>query len=516
LFVRYNQTAQAEPDRNYEPDIFDKLLQLTNVKDEQSKILLKVYIVSLFIPDIPHAILVLHGEKGSAKSTLQQLIKLLVDPAKPILLTIHKDRSEFVQQLNHNYVAFYDNVKHVPYWLSDEACKAVTGIGQTKRKLYTDDDDIVYEYKRCLGFNGINISLTEPDFLDRSILIELTRISKENRRVESQIIAEFLKLRAKLLGYILDILVKALQIKPTITLQDLPRMADFALWGEAISQAMGNNPLELINAYYENIGRQNIEAVEAHPLGQAIAKYFERQIDNGDDFKALEGSPMEILDILEVFAQEQCKIDIHHKLWPKSPNVLSRRLNQIRSNLLEGLGIEVMISRVTTSKNGGGGKANTSYMKIRKIPPVSPIPPAEQNHEENYQKTTGDISGTGDIISPVDKIPPAESHQNHAQKSAIGDTGHTGGILPTSIEGYANLVGNDTDTATMIVRQQQQEEQQQKQFRFECYYCDTFQTDIKKDYESHVLLKHPGKPCYPSKADLDKFGLDVKGKDWET
>jgi hypothetical protein len=510
LFVRYNQTAQVQPDRNYESDVFDRFLQLTNVKDEQSKILLKVYIVSLFIPDIPHAILVLHGEKGSAKSTLQQLIKLLVDPAKPILLTIHKDRSEFIQQLNHNYIAFYDNVKQIPYWLSDEACKAVTGIGQTKRKLYSDDDDIVYEYKRCLGFNGINISLTEPDPLDRSILIELTRISKENRRVESEIIAEFLKLRPKLLGYIFDILVKALQVKPTITLQDLPRMADFAVWGEAISRAMGNNPLEFINAYYENIGRQNIEAVEAHPLGQAIAKYFEIQMDNDDEFKALEGSPMEILETLEVFA-EQCKIDIHHKLWPKSPNVLSRRLNQIRSNLLEGLGIEVIISRVTTSRNGEG-KANTSYLKIRKIPPVSPIPPAEKNHEGNYRKTAGDILGTGDIISPADQIPPVKSHQNHAQKSAIGDTGGTGDILLNPMGGYTKLAENNINTTT-IVRQQQQ--QQQQQFRFECYYCDIFKTDTKKDYESHVVLKHPRKPCYPSRAYLDRFGLDAKGKDWE-
>jgi hypothetical protein len=313
--------------------------------------------------------------------------------------------------------------------------------------------------------------------------------------------------------------VKALRIKPTIKLQDLPRMADFALWGEAISQAMGNNPLEFINAYYENIGRQNIEAVEAHPLAQAIAKYFERQIDNDNEFKALEGSPMEVLETLEIFAQEQCRINIHHKLWPKSPNVLTRRLNQIRSNLLEGLGIEVVIGRHTTSRNGG--KANTSYLKIRKIPPVSPIPPAEQNHEENYQKTAGDISDTGHTISPADKIPPVENDQNHAQKSAIGDTGHTGGILPTSIEGYTKLVGNGPDTnATMMIIPQQQrqeeEEQQQRRYRFECYYCDTFQTDIKNNYESHVLLRHPGKPCYPSKADLDKFELEAKGKDWES
>jgi hypothetical protein len=379
LFVRYNQTSQVLPQRNYEPDIFEKFLRLTNVANEQNKLLLKVYIVSLFIPEIAHAILILHGEKGSAKSTLQLLIKLLVDPTKPALLTIHKDRTEFVQQLNHNHVAFYDNVKHVPYWLSDEACKAVTGVGQTKRKLYTDDDDIVYEYKRCLGFNGINISLTEPDALDRSILIELNRIAKENRRVESEIIAEFMELSPRLLGYIFDVLVRTLQIKPTILLQDLPRMADFAFWGEAISQAMGTTPLQFINAYYENIGRQNIEAIESHPLGQAIAKYFQED-DSEKSFKELEGSPMEVLNILEVFA-EQSKIDIRHKLWPKSPNALSRRLNQIRSNLLEGLGIEVTISRLTTDRNGS--KANTSYIKIRKIPPVSPIPPADQIHEEN-------------------------------------------------------------------------------------------------------------------------------------
>ena len=211
LFVRYNQIPQVEPDRNYELEIFDKFLELTNIKDEQNKLLLKVHIVSLFIPEIAHAILILHGEKGSAKSTLQNMIKLFVDPSKPTLLTIHKERSEFIQQLSHNYIAFYDNVKHVPYWLSDEACKAVTGIGQTKRKLYTDNDDIVYEYKRCLGFNGINISLTEPDALDRSIMIELERIPKEKRRLESEIISEFMKIRPKLLAYIFDILSKALE-----------------------------------------------------------------------------------------------------------------------------------------------------------------------------------------------------------------------------------------------------------------------------------------------------------------
>ena len=145
---------------------------------------------------------------------------------------------------------------------------------------------------------------------------------------------------------------------------------------------MGNRPLEFINAYYDNIGSQNIEAIDSHPLAHVIAKYFEENHD-------LRGSPLEILKMLERFAQDH-KISTESKLWPKSPNALSRRLNQIRSNLLEGLEIEVTIKRTTTTKDKN--KVNTATMEIRKISPVSPISPVKQNHEGNCDKTTGDIS----------------------------------------------------------------------------------------------------------------------------
>jgi hypothetical protein len=67
---------------------------------------------------------------------------------------------------------------------------------------------------------------------------------------------------------------------------------------------MGYKPLEFINAYYENIGCQNIEAVESYPLAHTIAKYFEEQ-----ETDVLKDSPMEVL---EVFAQKH-KIDVRHK-----------------------------------------------------------------------------------------------------------------------------------------------------------------------------------------------------------
>ena len=70
LFVRYNQVPHMDPCREYETDIFERFFDLTNVKDESGRFLLKIYIVSMFVPDIDHAMLILHGEKGSAKRFL--------------------------------------------------------------------------------------------------------------------------------------------------------------------------------------------------------------------------------------------------------------------------------------------------------------------------------------------------------------------------------------------------------------------------------------------------------------
>ncbi|HEX2014118.1 MAG TPA: hypothetical protein VLA68_02715 [Nitrososphaera sp.] len=183
---------------------------------------------------------------------------------------------------------------------------------------------------------------------------------------------------------ICDIMVKAMRIYPSIQLSDLPRMADFAVWGEAIARAMGYKEIEFLQAYYDNIGKQNIEAIENHPLGLAIAKWVASwgNDETGQEKKSWQGSPQELLEQLAIIA-EAFKMDTTHRHWPKAPNSLSRRLNLIKSNLLDGLGIKVDIGRLTT-----GEKVGTAYIMVRKIPPVSPIPPVDA-------QTTLDSAGDG-------------------------------------------------------------------------------------------------------------------------
>ena len=52
-------------------------------------------------------------------------------------------------------------------------------------------------------------------------------------------------------------------------------------------------------------------------------------------------------------------------------------------------------------------------------------------------------------------------------------------------------------------------------YAFDCYYCSNFQTNVKGDYEHHVIFVHPNKPAYPSKPDLIRLAIEGKGKRWE-
>lgn len=360
-----NQVPQDYPSREYPRDIFEKFMKLLNITGEENKLLLKCYIISLFIPYISKPVLMLYGEQGSAKSTFQEIIKMLADPSIIKTLTFPKDINELIQQLSHNYIAYYDNVSRINDWISDLLCRAVTGGGFSKRVLFTDDDDYIYSLKRCVGFNGINLGATKADLLDRGIIIQLERLNKQSRRKLEDILNEFEKILPHLLGYIFDILVKVLKFKEQripINLEDLPRMADFAEYGEIISRCMGYNDREFIDAYYANINLQTEEVLESSVVAIAL-RYF---MSSRNEWS---GTATQLLAELEENAG-YLKINIINSSWPKTSNYLSRRLNEVRTNLRE-VGIVIDWSVDSNRK--------TRIIWIRKVSPLSPLSPQDPN-----------------------------------------------------------------------------------------------------------------------------------------
>jgi len=430
LFTRFKQLPQIMPVRDYQPDIMDRYLDLMHIRGHAARLLVKVMLIASFIPDIGHPITVPNGEQGGVKSTYCRYHKRIVDPCAVELLTIPKDRNEFVQHMHHNYVVVYDNVRIVPKWFSDEICKAVSGAGNSKRKLYTDDEDVAYNYKRCILVNGINNVLTEPDALDRSIILDFTRISDEKRREEAEVDAEFEAMKPGLLGYILDILVEALSIKPPIKLERKPRMADFAVWGEAIARAMGCKDLEFLDAYYSVLERQNVDAVEATLVGPATVNFVGTWPQGTAKW---EGSPDALLDELRKVA-EAFRIDTRDLMWPKKGNSLTRKLKPLLPDLCQGYQIDIAITR--DAKGEKTKSKNSTWITVkRKISPIPPQPPPTSNVSTNNDRNGGGTpSDGGDIISTTPKISPPKEPGNDAHFHKSGGIGGSGDTfrLPTT------------------------------------------------------------------------------------
>src|SRR5215216_1702291 len=431
LFKRYrNQLPQVYPSREYPPDIFSQFMDLTNLPkdDKENRILAEVYTIALFIPpDIPKTVLIPHGEQGAAKSTFQEFIKMLVDPCGALTLSFPKEVAELVQQLSHNFIAYYDNVSEIPQWISDLLCRAVTGSGFSKRVLFSDDDDFIYRFRRCVGFNGINVAATRPDLLERGLILHLKRIPEEKKRKLKHLWKQYERIKPQVLGFIFDTLVQVLNRLKEVQLKKYPRMADWAEICEVISRCLGYPENAFLNAYYKNIAAQNDKALESSLVATAIIKFIELKKEQG-----WKGTSNELLHDLQQVA-DKLNIDTRSKTWPKAPNILSRRINEIITNLRE---VGIIIQRPVDTTT------NTTLIEIRKISPESPVSPETDNQAQNDPKNTGDTSGDTNALGR--QVSPEKNNQNQAQNKHPGDTSDTGDTFHTS----SSPLTSNTDVTT--------------------------------------------------------------------
>ena len=376
-----HQAAQVEPSDKGDLKL---VLKFLNIRREDEPLLL-TWLVAAFVPEIAHPIPDLHGEKGAGKTFGERVLRRIIDPSAMQSLTFPSELKELVQVLAHHYCPLFDNVDSLPAWLSDALCRAVTGEGFSKRELYSDDDDVIYKYRRVILLNGINVSSQRPDLLDRSILIRLDRIERSRRRPESEMWEEFERALPQIMAGVFDTLSSAMKIYPTLALARHERMADFTRWGAAISVALGYDADAFIDAYSNNVGAQSQEAIDGNLVGSAIVALMESQ-------SSWSGSPTDLLQELETVAVSVGLLRkpppggvIRQRGWPGGPHILMRRVNEIRSNLLD-LGIEVTetknntrqiaIRRSSAANAPAGGGGSTSTPSVINLPAAGGVPNA--------------------------------------------------------------------------------------------------------------------------------------------
>ena len=111
------------------------------------------------------------------------------------------------------------------------------------------------------------------------------------------------------------------------------RMADFEESAEIISRCTGNEAGVFVDAYYKNHELQTESVIEGSLVALAIVKLTKSQND-------WSGTATGLLADLESIA-DGLKINSMNRSWPRGSNALSRRINEIRTNLRDvGISIE--------------------------------------------------------------------------------------------------------------------------------------------------------------------------------
>ncbi|MBQ6380361.1 MAG: hypothetical protein IJJ41_02005 [Clostridia bacterium] len=335
-FKRFNhQLPQLIPEENNAnikncAKIFDYL----NISKSDRQLFL-VWLISCFIPNIPHPILILNGEMGTAKTTTFTFLKKLIDPSVAETLAIEKDMRDLSVIFENHWFVPLDNISSINTETSDCLCRAVTGAATQKRKLHTNGEDYIFKYQKCIGINGISQVANKPDLIDRSIIIEMEPIKPEERKELTQLTKEFESDIPIILAGVFETLSKAKEIFNTVEIKSFERMADFEKWGYTISRVLDGVEFtdNFIREYHQRIKKQKRDLLFNDVVALTLLSYLKNKAE-------FHGTMTLLLANLKEEA-EAIGIDTRGNQFPKYPNKLSMRINEIQRNLVEeGISID--------------------------------------------------------------------------------------------------------------------------------------------------------------------------------
>jgi hypothetical protein len=423
LFRRTNSTLPLpEPARGGD---LTPLRRLLNVSDEQFDVVV-AWLAAALVPNIPHAILVLAGEQGTAKTNATRMLASILDPRSAQTMGLPTGARDWVDAASKRHVVAFDNASHIEPWLNDALSRGATGEGWVARSLYTNDDEFVFQFRNVIILNGIALSGIRGDLLERMVTVDLEPIPREKRRPETgvvpaladgAIVTEFRNNHAGILGGLLDLASKVLGVLPTIRLTELPRMADFAYVVAAVDRVRGTSALETYNRVAADV---NAELVASDPVATALVGYL-------DGYGAFDGTVAELLDALNAWQRDQNEDWKPRKPWPIMPHNLSAAIRRL-APALRGQGVSVDGPRhtnrgaVVAIRLSGDAEGDAGDAEVTLWPePASPLLPAES-----------DAGDAGDAV-PATSLGHIEKPSNVTSPQGDGMPRETGRTSVTSV-----------------------------------------------------------------------------------
>lgn len=246
----------------------EALWDLLNVHAEYRPLIV-AWLVMAMTTDVPTPVLALHGEQGTGKSTMTKSVAGLIDPSPAQTRKPPRDPDAWVMMAQGSWVIAIDNLSGISHWLSDALCRAVTGDGDVRRRLYSDAGLSVFRFQRPVVVNGIDLGALRGDLVDRLLVCELSVIDSRSRQTDASLRRRWEDTHPAILGALLDCAVKVANVLPTVNLKHTPRMADFARTLAAVDQVLGTNGFGI---YWQQFESMAADSVAGDPVLAAITR----------------------------------------------------------------------------------------------------------------------------------------------------------------------------------------------------------------------------------------------------
>jgi hypothetical protein len=376
------------------------------------------WLVSALRAHGPYPVLALLGEQGSAKTTTAEVLKRLTDPGKAMVRAEPRDVRDLMIGATNAWVLVCDNVSHLPSWLCDAFSRMATGGGFSTRELYSDGDEIIFDAERPVILTAIEEVITRPDLLDRAVLVSLPTITEQQRRAEAAFWEEFEKAAPTLLGALLDVVAATIHRFPTVRIDALPRMADFALWSTAAEVVLGLPRHTFMRVYTANRLAAQETAIEASPIGPPVRALA--------DAGGWAGTASELLEQLGQAVPESAR---RAKDWPRTGRALAGAMRRLAAPL-RALGVQVTFRREATA-------ARRRLIVIRQNTGAadSPDRPHRPDAYPDRHLRVDDAAPADSGPSRVDGSPSGSSSPNCASQMGLDDVDDLDDEMPLHSEG---------------------------------------------------------------------------------
>src|SRR5215831_1248330 len=171
-----------------------------NLRNRNDFVLVVCWLLAALRAGGPYLLLAISGEQGSAKTVLSKLFKALLDPNVAPVRALVREERDLVIAANNSHVLAFDNLSGLPHALSDAFCRLATGASFGLRRLYTDQDEVLFQPARPILLNSIEDVISRPDLGDRAIFLTLPPIAEWQRRPEQRFWQDFETARPRILG----------------------------------------------------------------------------------------------------------------------------------------------------------------------------------------------------------------------------------------------------------------------------------------------------------------------------